>query len=110
MKPRRMKATKAELARYAKLKALYCICCYDEPLTVPAVLEIHHMTNGGRRIGNEFTLPLCSYHHRGVLPIDCKNSSTAELTYGPSFAKSKRKFIERYGTEAQLLQKVNNLI
>lgn len=109
MKPRRAKATAEEKARYAKLKALYCICCIQEVFMIPEI-EIHHMTSGGRRIGNEFTLPLCVWHHRGVLPKDCKNSSIAELTYGPSFAKSKRKFIERYGTEAQLLQKVNNLI
>lgn len=61
-------------------------------------------------MGNEFTVPLCYWHHRGVLPPDCKTSTIAELTYGPSLAKSKRRFTEQYGTEAQLLQKVNNLL
>jgi len=111
MKPRRQKANKAEQERYNRLKQIICICCYDEPLQVPYVgVEIHHMTSGGRRIGNEFTLPLCFWHHRGVLPADSKNSTIATLTYGPSLAKNKRQFVNRYGTEAQLLTKVNNLL
>ena len=110
MKPRRVKATKAEQARYVRLRSMSCICCYDEAMGTGLPLEIHHMTSGGRRIGNEFTLPLCQWHHRGVVPEGCKNSSTAALMYGPSFAKSKRLFVNTYGTEAQLLQKVNNLL
>lgn len=109
-KPRRMKATKSELARYAKLKELGCIIdrlkpseCYNLPV------EVQHLTSGGRRIGNEHTIPLCTWHHRAQSPRGM-TSSQASLLYGPSFAKSRRRFEETYGSEEFLLAETNRLL
>ena len=108
MKPRSKPATKAEKARYAKLKEMGCIianlrmsACYG--------VEVQHLTSGGRRIGNLHTIPLCPWHHRGQLPHGL-TSSQAALKYGPSFAKSRKQFEETFGSEEFLLAETNRLL
>ncbi len=53
-------ATKAERERMGKIKQLPCIVCNHAPPS-----DCHHITQCGRRLGNEFTLPLCYEDHRG---------------------------------------------
>ena len=107
--------TKAEQARFAKLKAMKCIACtlngkasgdedYD---TVPP--EIHHIKSGGRRIGHMATLPLCHWHHQGV-PYDGMTAAWLLERVGPSVHKHTKPFRRRYGTEAELLETVNGMI
>ena len=43
----------------AFIASLPCVICGDRPV------EVHHLTECGRRLGNMFVLPLCVYHHRG---------------------------------------------
>lgn len=109
MKPRREKATKSEQMRYAALKSIGCIVSrkfYNrwEPC------EIHHLTSGGRRLGNEFTIPLSSWRHRAIIPQDCKTTSEAIQKYGPSLETSKRDFVERFGSELDLLKETNRYL
>ena len=54
-------------------------------------------------MGHDFTIPLCPYHHRGVI-------QDFEVWKGPSLADGKKPFVEHYGTELELLEKVNNLL
>jgi hypothetical protein len=109
MKPRKQKATKAEKERYAKLKELGCIVTrLNFAQYEPA--EIHHLTSGGRRIGNMETIPLSSWYHRAILPPDCKTTTEAVLMYGPSLETSKRKFESQFGSEEFLLAETNKLI
>jgi hypothetical protein len=97
--------SKKDLQRYDKLVRYGCICCrmkgwYAQP-------DMHHVLSGGRRTGNQNTLPLCPYHHRGVI---VGNMNLPELVMGPSLAHGSKRFHECFGTEQELLAKVNEAI
>ena len=78
-------ATKAEKEFMAKVKELPCIVCGYYPV------DCHHITEGGRRLGNMYCLPLCFDHHEGQIF---------------SIGNHKKSFIKKYGTELELLEKV----
>lgn len=90
--------TRADELRYLAFQDIGCICCVVEgkPLT-PA--EVHHITQAD----NQQTLPLCPWHHRGVIPSGM-SGAMATAFYGPSLAISRRSFEMRYGTEEELLK------
>jgi Recombination enhancement, RecA-dependent nuclease len=83
------KPTKIEQAWMDKAAEHGCIACRKDGEIVPA--SIHHITSGYRRMGHLFTLPLCYMHHQG----DGKQV--------PSVHGAKRSFVERYGSELELL-------
>lgn len=93
--------TKDEKSHLSKVAELGCICCYlDGNPGTPA--EIHHPRSGsglGQRASHYDAIPLCSHHHRGT-----NHPAT------PSIHLSKRAFVERYGTEADLLETVRELL
>ena len=103
-------------ARFDALRAIGCVCC-DMNGTHPqfmrcliAPVEIHHLNGGGhhgqKRRGDEFTVPLCGWHHRGV-GGPARNMA---LMYGPSWAKGSKPFRAVYGTDDELLALANRLI
>jgi hypothetical protein len=103
---------KAREHRFRRLKEMGCIASWlDGRPNVPA--EIHHLNLGGRagnkRRGDEFTIPLSAWHHRGE-PLPGRTATQMTLIYGPSLARESRAFRQRYGTDDQLLSKVNDLI
>jgi hypothetical protein len=78
----------------------------------PQPCEIHHIVDKGYREhsgGDMATIGLCPWHHRGV-----KNDGmTTELMvewFGPSLALHKRRFVERFGSERELLDIVNVIL
>ena len=52
---------------------------------------MHHIVQGNRRLGHLFTLPLCPPHHQG------------DGRAVPSVHFTKRTFVQRYGSELELL-------
>ena len=99
--------TRAQAMRMALLAQLPCWCCWG--LRQPNRTEVHHIVDKGYRIhsgGHWATLPLCGWHHRGV-PLSATSTRRAEDIYGPSLALAKRRFVERYGTEREILARVN---
>ena len=105
------KPTKAEAARFDKLKALGCVACRLERDNSDAMLppDIHHFLSGGKRIGHDATVPLCRWHHTGV-PYDDVPTSWFLANVGPSFHRHTRQFRGRYGNDAELLAMTNLLI
>lgn len=102
--------TKAEAARFAKLKELGCIACRLDALEADgAEPQIHHFLSGNKRIGHGATVPLCYWHHNG-LPYDDIPSAWLLANVGPSFHKHTRQFRARYGSDAELLETVNRMI
>lgn len=98
---------KAREHRFRRLKEMGCIACWKEGIPdVPP--EIHHLNLGGRagqkRRGDEFTVPLCQWHHQG------KRDDLDRQPPGPSLKLHSREFRERYGKDDELLAKVNDLI
>jgi hypothetical protein len=99
-----MSASKADLARYRKLQDIGCICCLI--LGIPGVPgDIHHIVDKGyRRLsgGNKSTLCLCEFHHRG--------NGNGNSFFGPSLADGSKPFHAFFGSQRELLAKVNGMI
>ena len=62
-----------------------------------------------RRRGDEFTVPLCEWHHRSVA-LRFGNAKSAETLLGPSLALNPRRFREVFGSDDDLLAEANRLI
>lgn len=103
-------ATKEQQRRFGAMWQLGCIACYlDEHEAFQCgETEIHHMLKGSRRIGHDATVPLGSWHHQGVANGISNKFMLSEL--GPSYHKHRRAFRERYGSDAELVEKVNALL
>ena len=88
--------TKAEKERLEIIGNMPCYACYQDGKEVQA--EVHHIrkhTGMGLRPSHFDTIPLCASHHR----------------YGKvSVHLGKKAFIDRYGTEQDILEKVNREI
>jgi hypothetical protein len=99
----------ADQARLDAIHAMPCIACMILGGLCCGPTEAHHIVdNGYRRLsgGHSSTLPLGRYHHRGI-PRDGMKDWEMEALYGPSLALKKRAFIERFGSERELLAMVN---
>lgn len=103
--------TKADKKRYDALHDLGCIACHiDGYMGVPA--DMHHLVDKGYRKhsgGNQSTLPLCKWHHQGE-PIMDFTIGYMHAVRGPSMFHHGKEFARHYGTQRQLLAKVNELI
>lgn len=98
--------------RFRRLKEMGCIASWlDGRMNVSA--EIHHLNLGGKagqaRRGDEWTIPLSPWHHRGE-PMPGYTATQMREQFGPSLARSSKAFRERYGSDDKLLAKVNDLI
>lgn len=104
------KPTRAQEERFFLIREIGCIACLSRGITRAA--EVHHLTIGGKhgqkRRGHDFTVGLCSWHHRGENAFG--SASLGELTYGPSYAREPRKFRETFGHDDKLLAEQERLI
>lgn len=101
-------------ARFSALRQLGCIACKLEKAPIQCgPTEIHHLTIGGRagqkRRGDLETIPLGRWHHQSI-PKPGRNMTQMEELYGPSYRLTSRAFRASYGTDDELLAKVNALI
>ena len=81
-------ATKSDKEFMAKIASLPCIACGDYPV------QVHHICEGGRRLGHKYTLPLCENCHEGSFSI----------------GNAKKSFTAKYGTELEMLQEVYQIL
>lgn len=89
----------------ARLQDIGCLACRkDGRGGEPS--DQHHPVEG-YRIGDDIVMPLCPWHHRGVCD---GNPDDFAKRYGPSLHHQKRAFIERYGSERQLLAELQALL
>jgi len=87
---------KIERERLKTIGEMPCYACFQDGKEVQA--EIHHIrkhTGMGLRPSHFDTIPLCSGHHR-------TNKISVHL--------GKKEFVKRYGTEQEILEKVNREI
>ena len=95
MKKRKTK-TKAEKERLQTIAEMPCYACFQDGFENQA--EVHHIrkhTGMGLRPPHSDTIPLCYSHHR-----------TGKI----SVHLGKKEFEKRYGTEQEILKKVNREI
>lgn len=98
--------TKEEQRRFQAIKEIGCIPCrmlgyYNVPC------DIQHCISGGKRRGHSYSYGCCPYHHRNVTDLD---KETAYRIFGPSLATNKKEFIERFGSDDELIAEQNRLI
>ena len=87
---------KVERERLATIGNMPCYACFIDGAERQS--EVHHIrsyTGLGLRPSHFATIPLCASHHR-----------TGKL----SVHLGKKAFVERYGTELEILEKVNREI
>ena len=87
---------KVERERLKTIGEMPCYACFQDGRETNA--EVHHIrtqTGLGLRPSHFATIPLCGFHHR----------------YGKvSVHLGKKAFVARYGTEQEILEKVNREI
>lgn len=98
---------KARELRFRRLKEIGCLACWM--IGIPDVYpEIHHQNldehAGQKRLGDEFTVPLCGWHHQGHGPASLYE------TLGPSLKHHPVEFREKFGSDMTQLAKTNDLI
>jgi hypothetical protein len=103
-------SSKADQARFDKLRELGCIACRIARHVFPCGhTEIHHLVDKGNRKlsgGHLATIPLGRWHHQGI-PLMDRTKRYMRLTYGPSMREQSRAFRATYGTQRELLARVN---
>jgi hypothetical protein len=108
---RTTKPSAAQRRRLDAISKMVCVACSIAGQRQPNRTEVHHLVDrGSRRLSGEHdaTIGLCGWHHRGAIPPWPKMQlARAVLTYGPSMALQKRAFVERYGTERDMLAITN---
>ena len=88
----RLKApTVSEQKWLSDIVRIGCIVCVLEGRGL-SVAEVHHMLEGGRKLGHMWTIPLCMSHHRAGL----NNKQIVSRDH------NQRRFEARYGTEREL--------
>lgn len=94
-------------SRFTSLRRIGCIACLlDKSNLQCGPVEIHHLNAGGhagqKRRGDEYTIPLGRFHHRGE-PPEGMTKSEATFVYGPSLALDSKQFRFAYGDDDSLL-------
>lgn len=95
--------------RYAALRELGCIACWDT-VRRHIVPEVHHLVDKGYRRhsgGNQATIPLCAWHHRGEPEMDVSMGYMRAMR-GPSMLHEAKEFARTYGSQRELLARVNS--
>lgn len=121
-----MKAVDPEV-RFTALRRAGCICCLLNATvlfqpTKGLRIEVHHLNEGGlpggKRRGDEFTIGLCSWHHRGSFTPGAAPAGNDGVlwqerqaaTYGPSWAQGTKRFRPVYGDDDSNLEIANELV
>lgn len=71
--------------------------------------DIHHILDGGRRLGHAHTIPLTPWYHRGIITTEHTTKEMLDM-FGPSMALDKRAFEKKFGTESELLKLTDYMI
>jgi hypothetical protein len=99
--------------RFTALKQMPCIACSMMSTVQSGKCDIHHLNLGGhagqKRRGDEYTIPLCKWHHVGEAP-NGMTAKQATMIFGPSLARMSRNFREQYGQDDALLAEVDRRI
>jgi hypothetical protein len=94
--------TKYEARRISAFRHIGCI------ITGSTQYDVHHLVEG-YRLGDRYTIPLHPWFHRAV-NFEGMRPSECEARFGPSLARYKKAFEKRYGTEQELLEKVDKML
>src|ERR1700691_2087627 len=97
-----------DFKRYEALREIGCIACHVQGFAAVSA-EIHHIVDKGYRKhsgGNQATIPLCAWHHRGNL-LNGFTPARMKMMWGPSMFLEAKEFARTYGSQRELLAIVN---
>jgi hypothetical protein len=101
----------AHKSRMIRLHEIGCIACRMRGRW--REVTIHHRNlddhAGQKRLGDECTIPLCTWHHQGYPAPNMTRDQTREWL-GPSMAQEPNRFREVFGTGPELQARTNNLV
>ncbi len=100
--------TKAQQKRFEIIFELGCVACILRGIHKNPP-QIHHIVEGKKRLGHDYTLALCPFHHEGQVPTGFTYEQV-KARIGPSYAKEPRLFKEEFGTQRELLEFQNTLL
>lgn len=100
--------TKADLARRSAIHAGPCMACIQLgiDLSGTGLVQWHH-TAGKKR--HDLTCGLCTWHHM-ARPWPDRTHQFMRDEVGPSLAEGSKPFHERFGSDAELLARQNELL
>lgn len=102
---------RAKERRFSRIRDIGCLCSRRKGWYVAP--EVHHLNlgqhAGAPRRGDEFTIGLSAWHHRGV-PLLGMNAKQCTQMLGPSMALEPVRFREVFGTDDELLAEQDRLI
>lgn len=84
---------KEEREHLARVKALPCWIRNHE---CGGEIQAHHLTDGGRRLGHYYTIPLCHYHHHWDSP----------LPIGQAYHKGTKPWVKNHGDQMEMRNEV----
>lgn len=98
--------------RLKAVREMPCIACQMYGVrNQPNKTEAHHLNLGGmagqKRRGDDYSIPLCQWHHQGR-KRQAIDMAAMVATFGPSFKLQSKKFREVFGTDDELLARVND--
>ena len=96
------------MKRFDAMKESGCIATMIATNRYSQPPDIHHLTSGGRRRGDEYTIALSPWNHRGLTNGMTKQRCTG--LYGPSFAHGRREFAAFFGDDDRLLAIQNEVL
>jgi hypothetical protein len=96
----KQRITKAHKERFAAIKSLGCLACRKLGLAMfCGPIEAHH----------DKTIPLGSWHHRGIPWLTFSAKEMAEA-FGPSLRLQSKLFHATFGSDDELLAEINEMI
>lgn len=102
--------TVAERHRIDAFRHIGCIACRLRG--IHSLYHVHHIVDKGyskHSGGHMATIPLCPWHHVGECPAALSEAYMVEI-YGSSMKLHKKAFIAEFGTERELLARVDLMI
>ncbi len=91
-----------------RISRMRCVACWMTGLCCGRT-TVHHLLSGGRRRGHSSSIPLGEWHHQGI-PLKGITANEMRLHFGPSLAKESKAFRATYGSDDELLAKVNAVL
>lgn len=100
--------TVAERKRTDAVKRGGCLCCiakgFEPDMDNPPAVDGHHLTSASLRLGHEFMVGLCVWHHAGRLYVEGWDIDMHRDNLGPSLAEGSKPFNEAFGSDEFLLE------
>lgn len=99
--------------RFSAIDDIGCIVARLRGLGKTYAERHHLLTTGlhgnGKRRGDEFTIGLNPWSHRGE-PFGGLTAEECQEMFGPSYAKQAREFREEFGSDDELLEMQNEIL